>query len=529
MYRKTLIPLFVLAFLFAISPAKGQENRDSTDAHAPQDTVFARDSVAVREILQGDATATADELPVAVPAASPDADADATAGDTATRGRKKVYLFPIHEEIMPAAVRLTERCLREATEMDADYVVIDMNTYGGLLDAADTIRTRVLNYHKPVYVFINNQAASAGALIAIAADSIWMREGASIGAATVVDQTGGALPDKYQSFMRGIMRSTAEAHGKGPVVSGGDTLEWRWHRDPRIAEAMVDQSVVVDGLIGEDKVLTMSTEEAIEWYFCEGRASSVQQVLEQAGVDDYELYEYKRTFMDILIGFLTNPAFQGVLIMLIIGGIYFELQTPGIGFPLVVAILGAVLYFAPLYIEGLAANWELLLFLAGVVLIILEIFAFPGFGVAGVLGILAVILGLTFAMIDTDILKHIPTGALPVGFLLRPIALVLLSVTAALVLSIWLGRRLLTNPSRVRNRLVLTSDMGVEEGYVAHSQHDGLVGQRGVTSTALRPAGKIMIDGRIYEATGANGLFIEKDVAVTVVKEEGGILYCRQV
>ena len=454
---------------------------------------------------------------------------NAHAQETAVDGqvKKSVYVFPIRDEIMPGVTRLTDKCLREATEMGADLVVIDMNTYGGLVDAADSIRTRILNYDKPVYVFINNQAASAGALIAIAADSIYMREGASMGAATVVDQTGDVVPDKYQSFMRGMMRSTAEAHGKVPVVVGCDSVSWRWHRDPKIAEAMVDPSVVVEGLVGEGKVLTFSTGEAIEWHYCEGRASSVGEVLEQAGVTDYEIHRYEPTFMDRLIQFLTNPVFQGLLIMLIIGGIYFELQSPGIGFPLVVAILGAVLYFAPLYVEGLAAHWELILFIAGVVLILLEIFVTPGFGVLGIAGIVAVVLGLTFAMIDTGLLKHIPTGELSVGYLLRPVALVLFSVTAALVLCIWLGQRVLTRQSAVHDRIVLTSAMSAEEGFVSHVSERNLVGSEGMTSTALRPAGKIIINNKIYEAAGANGQFIEKGERVVVVNDEGGVLYCR--
>ncbi len=445
---------------------------------------------------------------------------------TDDKGKKLVYVFPIRDEIMPGVARLTDKCLREATGMGADLVVVDMNTYGGLVDAADSIRTRILNYDKPVYVFINNQAASAGSLIAIAADSIYMREGASMGAATVVDQTGEVVPDKYQSFMRGMMRSTAEAHGKVPEVAGRDTV-WRWHRDPRIAEAMVDPSVVVEGLIGEGKVLTFSTGEAIEWHYCEGKASSVEEVLEQAGVSDYEIHRYEPTFMDWLIQFLTNPVFQGILIMLIIGGIYFELQSPGIGFPLVVAVFSAVLYFAPLYVEGLAAHWELILFIAGVVLIILEIFVTPGFGVLGISGIVAVVLGLTFAMIDTELLRHIPTGEISAGYLLRPIALVLFSVTAALVLCIWFGRHVLTRQSAVREKLVLTSSMNAEEGFVSHVSERNMVGSEGVTSTALRPAGKIIIDNRIYEAAGANGQFIEKGERVVVVNDEGGVLYCR--
>lgn len=440
---------------------------------------------------------------------------------------KKVYLFPIREDILPSTQRLVEKCLAEATAAEADYVVIDMNTYGGVVDAADKIRTAILHYPKPVYVFINNQAASAGALIAIAADSIYMREGASIGSATVVNQQGEVVADKYQSFMRGMMRATAEAHGKVvDRVSDGDTVR-RWFRDPRIAEAMVDPTIAVPGLVDSTKVLAFSPEEAIRWHYCEGRAQSVGEVLELAGVTDYEITEYKPTLLDKILGFLTNPAFQGLLIMLIIGGIYFELQTPGVGFPLAAAIAGAVLYFAPLYLEGLAAHWELTLFIVGVILIVVEIFVTPGFGVPGVLGVIGVVLGLAFAMIDTDLLKYIPSGQISLGYLLKPVGLVILSVTAALVISVWLGKRLLTKESPLRKAVVLTSNMDAEEGYVSHSIDRGLVGADGTVFTPLRPSGKIVIGGTFYEATGENGQFIDKGAEVTVVRDEGGVLYCK--
>ena len=320
-----------------------------------------------------------------------------------------VYLLPIREDIMPATVRQVTRCLEEATALNASCVVIDMNTYGGVLDAADSIRTMLLDYPAPTIAFINNQAASAGALIALAADSIYMRPGASIGAATVVDGSGAVMPDKYQSFMRSMMRATAEAHGRVPSAERGDTV-WRWRRDPQIAEAMVSPSTAVPDLTDGTQVVTLTADEAIAWGFCEGKASSVEELLALAGIDDYTLYEYAPSWLDRFIGFLTNPTLQALFIILIIGGIYFELQTPGVGFPLVVAILGAVLYFAPLYAEGLAAHWELLLFLTGIVLIILEIFVTPGFGVLGILGIVAMITGLAFALIDTALLRYVPTG-----------------------------------------------------------------------------------------------------------------------
>ena len=193
-------------------------------------------------------------------------------------------------------------------------------------------------------------------------------------------------------------------------IDGGDTV-WRWHRDPLVAEAMVGRSAGDSTTL---RVLTLTADEAVQRHFSEGSASSVAEVLQRAGVEDYTLYVYEPTTLDRVLGWLMNPVAQGIFIMLIIGGIYFELQTPGIGFPLVVAVLGAVLYFAPLYLEGVAQNWELLLFVVGLLLLAVEIFVLPGFGIAGVAGIAAVVTGLAFAAIDNELFRHVTSGEEPV-------------------------------------------------------------------------------------------------------------------
>src|SRR6056297_2784319 len=143
---------------------------------------------------------------------------------------KLVYKFNIKEEIAPAIWRQTQQAFEAADTLGADVFLIHMNTYGGTVLDADSIRTKILQSTIPVYVFIDNNAASAGALISVACDSIYMRPGGSIGAATVVNQTGQAMPDKYQSYMRSTMRATAESHGKDTLILESDTL-MQWRRD----------------------------------------------------------------------------------------------------------------------------------------------------------------------------------------------------------------------------------------------------------------------------------------------------------
>lgn len=154
-------------------------------------------------------------------------------GSVDNDGQKQVYYFEIHKDIMPAMWRTVKHAVEEAEALQADYILISMDTYGGMLDAADSIRTKLLATKIPVIVYITNNAASAGALIALACDSIYMHPIAKIGAASVVDQSGNVMPDKYQSYMRGMMRATAEAN----------------HRNPEMAEAMVGAVKTIPALL----------------------------------------------------------------------------------------------------------------------------------------------------------------------------------------------------------------------------------------------------------------------------------------
>jgi membrane-bound serine protease (ClpP class) len=435
--------------------------------------------------------------------------------------QKKVNILTFHidKEIGPAMWRITQKAFNEASTQKSDLVIIEMNTYGGALDAADSIRTKVLNSPVPVYVFINNNAASAGALISIAADRIYMRDGASIGAATVVNQTGAALPDKYQSFMRSMMRSTAEAHGKDTVITNKDTT-LRWYRDPLIAEAMVDPRTYIPGVNDTGKVLTFTTEEAIRHGYCEGKANTIQEVIKAAGIENHTLYEFKPTRLEKLIGFLVSPAVSGFLIMLIVAGIYFELQSPGIGFPLILAACAAVLYFAPLYLEGLANHWEIIIFIIGLVLIAIEIFAIPGFGVTGISGIILVVVGLSLAMINNRGF-HLEPGV-SLLMVVRSLFIVISSMAVSLGLSIYLSGKLLK--SSAFDRIALKAELTSTHQQPVVVEFDSLIGQLGITATMLRPSGKVQIGEEVYDAVSEFG-YIEKNESVKVVRHSSGQIY----
>jgi len=440
--------------------------------------------------------------------------------DSLESNKVKVYQFDIKQEIGPPVWRQTKDAFSEAKEWKANIFLIHMNTYGGMVVHADSIRTAILNSKIPVYVFIDNNAASAGALISIACDSIYMRTGANIGAATVVNQTGQAMPDKYQSYMRSTMRATAESHGKDTLIQNGDTII-KWKRDPLIAEAMVDPRTYIKNVIDTGKVLTFTPNEAIKNGYCEGIANSIEEVLEQVHVKEYVIKKYEPSGIEKLIDFMLNPMLQGIFIMLIVGGIYFELQSPGVGFPLIVAIIGAFLYFSPLYLDGLAANWEIIIFVLGVILLGVEIFVIPGFGVAGVSGIILIIAGLSLSLIDNVNFEFEPRH---VKSLLGAILLVTFSMLASVILSINLSKRLFAG-SGFLGKLALNTEGKIEEGFIGVDMSPKtLIGRQGISSTDLRPSGKVIIDDEIYDAKSEDG-FINKNTEIKVIRYETGQVY----
>ena len=413
-----------------------------------------------------------------------------------------IYRIRLDSDIDKSSQRLVTLGLEKAMEAGADYVMIDLDTYGGAVDAADSIRSAILRYDKPVVAYVNMQAASAGALISIACDSIYMKTGSSIGAATVVDQSGNVMPDKYQSFMRGMMRSTAQANG----------------RDPKIAESMTDTA----------NVLSMTPSEAVAVGYCEGIYETVEEVAQAVAGDNgfvIRSMEDDMTWLDKLIQFLLNPLLQSIFMMMIIGGIFVEIRTPGIGLPLLTAIVGALLYFAPGYLGNLVSYWEILLFVTGLLLIALEIFVIPGFGVAGVSGIVAVVVALAFAMVDNVELFHWD-GTLNLQPIIQPLGIVVLSATVAVFGSVWLVRRLYS--TRSFDHIALRQEMKAEEGFTGVvSGLESLVGEPVVVFTDMRPGGKVKTtDGRIIEATMKFGGFAAKGETIKVVSAEQGRLYC---
>jgi len=432
-----------------------------------------------------------------------------TPGNVGKQDKVRVYAFTLHENIMPGTVRLVENAIQAALAENADYILMDLDSYGGLLDAGDSVHVKLLRCPIPVICYISNNAASAGALIAISCDSIYMSPYAKIGAASVVDESGAPVDEKYQAYMRGIMRSTAEATG----------------RDPEIAEAMVQGGGAVPGVIDSGQILTFTTTEALKHGYCEGSAKSAMEALQLAGIQEPLIVQHRISGMDKVMNFLLNPVLRGILITLIFLGLYFELQTPGIGFALIVSVLSALLYFAPLYIEGLADNWEVLLFIAGLALIILEIFVIPGFGVAGITGIVAVFMGLVLSMVYNNGFNFDLAG---MGSVTQSLLVVLSSLVISLaVMFAFFGRFM---RSKLFRTLTLETSENAGEGYhtTIFNQPDALIGKTGIATTDLRPAGKVEIDGVWYDGQSEDE-YILRGSGIKVMRISNNYLFVRKI
>lgn len=428
-----------------------------------------------------------------------------------------IYKINIKENIGSNTWIYLQNGMHEALEKNATCLLLHMNTYGGGLQEADSMRTAILEYPLPVYVFIDNNAASAGALISLACDSIFMKNSGSIGAATVVQaQEGTKAPDKYQSYMRAMMRATAETHGMDTIINGRDTT-YKWRRDPAVAEAMVDESIVIEGYADSTQILTLTASDAVKLGYCDGIAENINQIgVEFLQYEDYELHTYNPTFYDKLKGFLTNNIFQAFLIMFIIGGIYMELQSPGIGLPTAIAITAAILYFTPLYLIGYAQNWEVLLFVLGLILIVFEIFVIPGFGVVGISGIGLVVISLILALIGNIRFNF----NIPIVHLFRASMTVFAGLGMAVIFIIYSVSRI--GKRGIFKKIALSSD---QEGYYSVSlEPQSLIGERGIAVTDMHPSGKVMIGNEYYDAISINN-FIKKGDNVVVKRYESFQLY----
>lgn len=420
---------------------------------------------------------------------------------------QRVFVIPIETEIDQSAFHHFRQGEREALESGANLLLVKLNTYGGALDAADSIRTALLRCPLPTLAYVDVNAASAGALIALACDSVYMAPAASMGSATVVNGAGEPMPEKYQSYMSTIMRATAEHHGRKSV---GDSLVWR--RDPAIAASMVNPDVSV----------SLTASQAVECGYADGIAPNLGAVLADIDMAGAEVSYYQSTLTDDIMGFLANAAVRAILVMLILGGIYMEMHTPGLGFAAAVSAVATVLYFLPMFVTGSMPAWVLLCFIVGVALIALEIFVVPGFGVTGISGIIAVVMALVGGMLTNDAVTGFDFSSLCNSLIIVGVG-ILLAVGAIVYLTSSHG------PKVFRKHTELMTELRVDDGFVGVDMSPvRYIGQIGETVTDMRPAGKIEIGNTVFDAV-STGPFIAAKKQVKVTKYENAQLYVSEV
>jgi membrane-bound serine protease (ClpP class) len=417
-----------------------------------------------------------------------------------------VYVAPIEGMIDLGLAPFVDRVLREATDAGAAAVILEINTFGGRVDAAVLIRDALLNSKVPTIAFINKRAISAGALIALATEKILMGDGGTIGAATPVQagQPGGPaqpVEEKTVSYVRKEFRSTAEAR----------------KRPPLIAEAMVDADVAIPGLIEKGKLLTLTTEEALKHKVADFRTDTIEAVLKQLDLSGAELRRASPNWAENLVRFLTHPIVSSLLVTIGMLGIILEIRTPGFGVPGILGISSIALFFWGHWLVQLAGWEELLLVGSGLVLLAVEIFVTPGFGVAGVLGIVALLSGLSLSLVG---------GGATWDFILKAVGRVIFSLLLAVAGSLVLLRFLPRLP--FGKRLILETGLGAGEGYASPPDTDKQwLGKPGVAVSPLRPSGIADVEGERVDVV-SDGEFIESGAQIVVTRVDGNRIVVRR-
>jgi membrane-bound serine protease (ClpP class) len=409
--------------------------------------------------------------------------------------QNRVYVGYIDSDIDLGLTPYIRRVISEAEENNAAAVIFKVNTFGGRVDAATQIKDAIMNTDLLTIAFINNRAISAGALIAISCNRIAIAPGGAIGAATVVDQTGEKVGEKYQSYMRSEMRATAEKNG----------------RRTDVAQGMVDERVIIEGLVDSTQLITLTSGEAIKFGMADTVVSNINDALAAFGIDKAEIIYVEPNWAEGVVKFLNNPIIASLLIMMGLVGLFAEVKTPGWGVPGTAALISLSLFFGSSYILQLASIGEILLFLGGLILLGVEIFVVPGFGVAGILGILMIIVSLFLSLIGTTPFWDI-----------TDVSIAIIQLSGALILSfimIALMAKYLPKTSFF-NRLVLSEEETVEKGFVSYPSEKELIGVVGTALTTLRPAGSAELNGKRVDVI-ADWEYIEKGTKVKVIRVEG--------
>ncbi|GMR25475.1 MAG: NfeD family protein [Ignavibacteria bacterium] len=409
--------------------------------------------------------------------------------------QNKVYVVLIEQEIDLGLAPYVRRVVSEAERENADAIIFKINTFGGRVDAATQIKDAIISTDILTIAFINNRAISAGSLIALSCNKIAMVPGSSIGATTVVDQTGQKQSEKYQSFMRSEMRSTAERSG----------------RRTDIAEGMVDERIVIKGLVDSTQLVTLTSGEAYKYGIADTLVNNLDELLAAFNLEGARKIEIHQNWAEGVVRFLNNGIVTSILMMIGFFGLLAEIKSPGWGVPGTAGLIALTLFFGSAYVLQLASIIEILMFIIGVSLIILEIFVIPGFGIAGISGIVLVFVSLFLSLVGVD-------PFLDLEMVSSAIIQLSVSLVGAVILILILAKFL--PGTTIFNKFVLAVEEKKDAGFVSHSTTNELVGKKGVAITTLRPAGTAKIDGNRVDVVSESE-YIEKGQKIKVIAVEG--------
>jgi membrane-bound serine protease (ClpP class) len=403
-----------------------------------------------------------------------------------TSAEAEVMHLQLDSEINNAEFAFIDKNLSQAELSGYDFVIIEINSLGGFVDPALKIRDRILESEIEVITFVSGRAWSAAALIALAGEELYISPSASIGAAETRPNE-----EKYISALRKEFAATAE----------------RRNKNPQIAEAMVDASMEIEGIIEKDKLLTLTAAEALEYQMADYSASSLADLAIARNINLAEIITIEKSNLEKIMGIISSPYISSLVLIIAFSALIFEALTPGFALGGTVGIISLLIFFASHIFTGAIGTGIVVLFIIGVILILAEVFIIPGFGIAGVSGITAVLISLFFIFPNTSIAINV----------------LLAVILFTLVIAIFMLKKF--GSSRFWKRISLESN---SKNYFSSSSKKDYLDQEAETLSKLRPAGTIEIDGKRVDAV-SDGAFIEKGKKVKVISVSGSRIVVREI
>lgn len=412
-----------------------------------------------------------------------------------------VYVVPIEGTIEKGLTEILKNAFSEAEQAGANLIVLEIDTPGGFVDAAQNIERLIQQQEIPVTAYVTGGALSAGALIAFSADELYMAPGTTIGAAEPrigTEKADEKTVSAWSARLAAQAARAAEQNGRDPDMAA------------ELARAMVESDLVIPGITESGKLLTLTDKQAYEYGLSEGTAESLAALLSQKGITNYLVEKYEASLAERIARWATSPLVMPVLLTIGIAGLVIEIFTMGFGVPGMIGVAALALYFGGSIITGLS-GWEaVLIFLLGLILLAVEVLILPGFGVAGVIGIASLVISVVLAAPSLD-----QAVVSLVIALIGTIVLLLLSIKFLPTRRVW-------------QKLVLGVKQKTDSGYVAPETNlTRLLGAEGVSITILRPAGTAEINGERVDVV-AEGSFIPNNTPIKVVKVEGTRVVVRE-